>query len=400
MYFPGQPARAARVGPMPARIVVAPQAFKGSADAAAVADAIAEGLHEVWPDASIDRVPVADGGEGTVRALVDGADGEMRETTARDPLGHLIRAGFGLIDGGATAVVEMAAASGLTLVAPADRDARLTSSFGTGELLVAAARAGARRILIGVGGSATNDGGAGMLRAVGFRLLDQGGREIGEGGIALERLASIEGMLDPVLAGVELVVATDVASPLTGPNGASAVFGPQKGATADDVRALDAALGHFADVVAWKTKQDLRDAPGAGAAGGVGFALMALLRATARSGADLVLDAARFDERVAVASLCVTGEGRLDAQSLAGKASVVVARRAGRKGVPTVAVVGSLGDGHERALAELAAVEPIAVGPADEATLMREWRPLVRAAAARLARAVQVGTRMASVSGP
>jgi glycerate kinase len=178
------------------------------------------------------------------------------------------------------------------------------------------------------------------------------------------------------------------------------VFGPQKGASPEDVRALDAALAHFADVVAARVGRDLRDAPGAGAAGGVGFALLALLGASAGSGAELVLDAVRFDARVAGATLCVTGEGRLDAQSLYGKASLAVARRARRHGVATIAVVGSLGEGYERALEELAAVEPIAIGPADEATLMRQWRPLVRAAAGRLARAVQLGTRLASVSGP
>ncbi len=379
-------------------IVVAPQSFKGCAEAQDVARAIAEGLRRVWPDARYELLPMADGGEGTVRTLVDATGGEYRTTTVRDPLGRRIEARWGLIDAGRTAVVEMAAASGLPLLRPGERDARRASSFGTGELLLAAARSGARTIVLGIGGSATNDGGAGMLRALGLRFLDREGRELGEGGAELERLERMEGDVDRALAGVEVVVASDVTNPLTGPEGASAVFGPQKGASAEDAAALDRALSRYADVVARRVGNDVRNMPGAGAAGGVGFALLAFLGATLRSGAELVLDTYRFDERARGASLCVTGEGRLDEQSLYGKVTVTVARRARALGAPTAAIVGSLGPGYEGAWAQgIGAIEPIATGASDIDTLLREWRSLVVSAAERLARAVQLGRALGSV---
>jgi glycerate kinase len=381
------------------RVVVAPQAFKGSLDADLVARAIADGLRAVWPDASIERIPVADGGEGTVRALVASTRGEYREAVVRDPIGRPVRAVWGVIDDGATAVVEMAAASGLPLLEPHERDALRASSYGTGELLLAAARAGVTRIIVGIGGSATNDGGAGMLRALGLRFVDERGVDVGDGGAALSRVARIEGELDPAIRRITVLVATDVRNVLTGPRGASAVFGPQKGAAPDDVRVLDAALSHFADVAAARMGTDLRDEPGAGAAGGTGFALRAFVGATLQSGAELVLEAARFDERIRGADLCVTGEGRLDEQSVFGKASVTVARHASRHGVRVVAVVGGLGAGFERALDEgIAAVETIATGPADLETLQREAAERIRAAAQRLARAVQVGREVGTVS--
>jgi glycerate kinase len=295
-------------------------------------------------------------------------------------------------------VIEIAAASGLTLLEERERDARITSSFGTGELLREAARGGVRRAIVGLGGSATNDGGAGILRALGLRFVDAAGAEVGEGGAALARLARIEGEIDPDVKRLEVLVASDVRNPLTGSEGASAVFGPQKGASPHDVGELDRALDHFADLVARRVGRDVRATPGAGAAGGAGFALLAFLDARIRSGADLVLDAADFDTRISKASLCVTGEGRLDAQSAFGKASVTVARRARRARVPVVAVVGSLGDGYERALAEgIAFAEPIATGATDLATLMRDAHALVRDAATRVARAVQVGRELGNV---
>lgn len=383
---------------MPARVVVAPQAFKGSADAHEVADAIAEGLERVWPGGVVDRIGVADGGEGTVRALVEAKRGEYRDTVVRDPLGRRVAARWGVIDDRRTAVVEMAASSGLPLLAAGERDARRASSYGTGELIREAARSGARRLIVGVGGSATNDGGAGMLRALGLRFLDREGRDLDEGGATLARLATITGEVDAAIAHVDILVASDVRNPLCGPDGASAVFGPQKGASPEDVRTLDAALAHYADVVARRVGRDRRDEPGAGAAGGVGFALLAVLGARVRSGAELVLDACDFGARLAGATLCVTGEGRLDEQTALGKASGAVARRARAAGVPAAAIVGSLGPGYERAF-ELGfvAIEPIAVGPATLEELMTGWRPLVVAAAERLARALQGGRQMARV---
>ncbi|HYY54542.1 MAG TPA: glycerate kinase, partial [Candidatus Dormibacteraeota bacterium] len=210
---------------MPLRIVVAPQAFKGSLAADGVAEAIANGLRDVWPDAAIDLIPVADGGEGTVRALVEATRGEYRESAVRDPLGRTVRARWGIIDDGATAVVEMAAASGLPLLAERERDPLRASSFGTGELLREAARSGARRVIVGLGGSATNDGGAGILRALGLRFVDEAGADVGEGGAALARVHRIEGDVDGAIKGVEILAASDVRNPLTGAEGASAVFG-------------------------------------------------------------------------------------------------------------------------------------------------------------------------------
>lgn len=379
------------------RVVVAPQAFKGSAAAHEIADAIADGFRRAWQDPEIDRIAIADGGEGTVRALVEATGGEYRVTRVRDPLGRPVEARWGLVDE-RTAIVELAAASGLPLLPASERDPLRASSFGTGELIRAAAQSGVRRIIVGVGGSATNDGGAGMVRALGLSLLDARGAALPEGGAALAGLARIAGTLDPAVRDVEIVVASDVRNPLLGPEGASAVFGPQKGASADDVRLLDAALGHFADIVAGFAGRDVRFEPGTGAAGGVGFALLALCGAHIRAGAELVLDVARFDERVRGAALCVTGEGRLDGQSLYGKATITVARRARAQGVATAAIVGSLGPGYERTWSEgIVAIEPIATGPADLDTLMREWRPLVTDAAERLARAVQLGGLLGSV---
>ena len=224
------------------------------------------------------------------------------------------------------------------------------------------------------------------------------GKDVGEGGAALDRVARIEGEIAPALKQVEILVASDVRNPLTGDSGASAVFGPQKGASAHDVRALDRALSHFADVVARRIGRDVRNEPGTGAAGGMGFALRAFLAAEIRSGAELVLEAARFDERLVGAALCLTGEGRLDEQSMFGKASVTVARHARRAAVPVVAVVGSLGPGYERALGEgIAAVESLATEATDLETLMREGKTRIRAAAERLARAVQVGRQLGTV---
>jgi glycerate kinase len=382
---------------VPFRIVIAPQAFKGSAGAHEVAEAIGEGFRRVWSSVEIDLVPIADGGEGTVRALVEATRGTYRTARVRDPLGRPIEARWGVIDDG-TAVLEMAASSGLPLLRPHERDPLRASTFGTGQLLKEAAASGARRIIVGLGGSATNDAGAGLLRALGLQLLDKSGNPVPEGGAALSALVRIEGEIDPIVRNTEILVASDVRNPLCGPEGATAVFGPQKGARPEDVRRLESALVHFADVVAAHVGVDHRNAPGAGAAGGLGFALIAFLSAQIRPGADLVLDAARIDDRLHGASLCVTGEGRLDGQSLYGKASLAVARRAVAVGVPAAAIVGSLGDGHERAWsAGLSAIESTAVAPADLEMLMRDWRPLVIAAAERLARAVQLGREIVNV---
>ena len=384
---------------MAPRVLIAPQSFKGSANAVAVAAAIARGVRRVWPEARCDELPLADGGEGTVRALVHATGGALRRSRVHGPLGREIDAEWGMLGDGVTAVVEMAAASGLPLLLESERDPRLTSTRGTGELVLEAAIAGAHRIVVGLGGSATNDGGAGMARAFGYRFLDREGRELPEGGAALARLHRIEGQTDPRLIRPAIEVACDVRNPLLGPGGASAVYAPQKGATPATVAELEAALACFADVIEAFVGRSVRDVPGAGAAGGLGAGLVAFLDARLRSGAELVLDATRFAARAAEADLVITGEGRVDLQSGYGKltqAVTVAARRAGR---PVVAVAGGIGPGYE-ALYEsgLGALELIADGPTSLADAMAHAEALIESAAARLAGAVQVGRELGSLS--
>ena len=365
-------------------MIVAPQSFKGSADAVAVASAIARGIRRAWPGARVEEMPLADGGEGTVRALVTATSGGTRRSRAHDPLGREIDAEWGVLGDGVTAVVEMAAASGLPLLEPSERDPRITSTRGTGELILAAAASGAHRIVIGIGGSATNDGGAGMARAFGYRFLDRGGNDLPEGGAALVRLGRIDGQTDPRLVRPSIEVACDVRNPLLGPEGASAIYGPQKGATPEIVHELDAALARYADVVEAFVGRPIRDVPGAGAAGGLGAGLLAFLDARLVSGAELVLRVVGFAERIAGADLVVTGEGRVDRQSGYGKLTGAVTAAARRAGVPVVAIAGSLGAGHETLGLDAIAVASEGL-PITQA--MREPLPLIERAAERLVRA-------------
>ena len=370
---------------MPApRVIVAPQSFKGSADAVAVASAIARGVRRAWPAAIVEEMPLADGGEGTVRALVTATRGRSRVTRVHDPLGREIDAEWGVLGDGTTAVVEMAAASGLPLLRPDERDARITSTRGTGELILAAAASGAHRIVIGIGGSATNDGGAGMARAFGYRFFDREGRELAEGGAALRHLARIDGQTDPRLIRPAIEVACDVRNPLLGPEGASAVYGPQKGATPEIVEELDAALERYADVVETFVGRSIRDVPGAGAAGGLGAGLLAFLDARLVSGALLVLRAVDFAGRLRGADLVITGEGRIDRQSGYGKLTGAVTAAARSARVPVVAIAGSIGAGHETL--ELDGVVAASDGvPIAEA--MRDPLPLIERSAESLVRA-------------
>ncbi len=366
------------------RVLVAPDSFKGSLSAVQAAEAMERGVLAAWPDAVVEKVPVADGGEGTVEAMVVATGGAYESRTVRGPRGEPVAARWGVLGDGATAVLEMAAASGLTLVPEGARDPRVASTFGTGELLLAAMDAGHRRIVLGIGGSATNDGGAGMARALGVRFLDARGDPLPDGGAALSRLATVDlSGLDARLASVELLVACDVDNPLTGPRGASAVYGPQKGATPAMVAELDAALAHYAAVAARATGRDVASRPGAGAAGGLGAGLLFFTPARLVPGVDLVLDAARFDARVRGARLVLTGEGRTDQQTAMGKAPVGVARRAQRHGVPVRVISGSLGPGAEQLLGhgveQVAAAAPPGM-PVAEA--MARAAPLLEAAVA------------------
>ena len=327
-------------GRAPLTVVVAPDKFKGSLTAAQAADAIATGLSRGCPGARVVRLPVADGGDGTVDAAVAGGY-ERRLVVVQGPTGEPLTAALAVR--GDTAVLELAEASGLRRL-PLGRPAPLTAStYGTGQVLLAALGAGARRVVLGVGGSAGTDGGAGMAQALGARLLDGQGRELGRGGRELAGLDRIDvSGLDPRLAATEVVVASDVDNPLVGPHGAAAVYGPQKGASPQDVAELDAALRRYAEVLHRDLGVDVADTPGAGAAGGTGAAALAFLHARIASGIALVLEVVGFAAAAAGADLVVTGEGSLDAQSLYGKAPVGVAAAAASAGVPVLALVGRL----------------------------------------------------------
>jgi glycerate kinase len=347
------------------KIILAPDSFKGSADAARLCDAMEAGIRSVLPDAEIVKLPLADGGEGTMEHLVAATGGQLRSVPTVDPLGRPIEGRYGVLGDGRTAVIDLAEASGLTRLAPDERDPRRTTTYGTGLLIKAALDAGIRSFIIGLGGSATNDGGAGMLQALGLRLLDEDGRELERGGAALARLAAIDGSaFDPRIRQSRFVAACDVENPLTGPAGASAVFGPQKGADAAAVRELDAALERYAAAAAQFTGIRVRDMPGAGAAGGAGAALLAFLNAELRPGAGLVMDAAGFADKIRGASWIVTGEGRLDSQTASGKLISRVCAAARNAGVPVIAFCGSIEP--DPGLPErigLAAAFPLAPGP-------------------------------------
>ncbi len=333
------------------RILVAPQEFKGSLTAKEAAAAIVAGLGRALPDAEVGVLPLADGGPGTVEALVEATAGHLHEADAHDAIGRPLRALWGSLgerrdSAVETAVIEMAAASGLALLRPEDRDPRRASTRGTGELLRAVLDAGYRRVIIGVGGSATNDGGTGSAQALGARLLDAEGRELPPGGAALARLDRIDATgLDARLRECRVIVATDVTNPLCGPDGASLVYGPQKGATEAMARELDAALEHFGRIVRRDLGIDVANVPGAGAAGGLAAGLIAFCGAEVRAGFDVVAEAVGLGERVRWADVVITGEGRLDRQSGFGKTTSGVAREARAAGKPVIALVGSIQEG-------------------------------------------------------
>ena len=330
------------------KIVIAPDSFKDSLSAEKVADAIAAGLAEVLPHAHLVKCPMADGGEGTVEAIVAAGNGQLRRNQVQGPLGEPVEAHWGWLPDSHTAIIEMAEASGLQLVAPAQRDACISSTYGTGELIRAALDAGARRVILAIGGSATNDAGAGALQALGLGLFDDQGNSLARGGLALARVVRIDLTgLDPRLTEVRFEIAADVNNPLCGEHGASAIFGPQKGASAEQVRLLDQALGHFADHCAQVLPKDVRDEPGSGAAGGLGFAAKAFFGAQFRPGVEVVAELVGLAEAVKDADLVITGEGRFDAQTLRGKTPFGVARIAQANGVPVVVLAGTLGEGYQ-----------------------------------------------------
>ena len=386
----------------PLRLVLAPDSFGGALDSVAVAQAIAAGWLRARPDDEVVQAPMADGGEGTLAAVAAalGDRARRRAEAAHDPLGRPIFADYLLLDDGRTAFIEMAAASGLAQLTGEERtpaSARVASTRGTGELVRSALDAGVERLILGLGGSATNDGGAGMLAALGVRFLDLAGEELRPGGAALAELIVIDPSgLDPRLAKVEVVVASDVTNPLTGPAGAAATYGPQKGADAGAVADLDAALGIYGAAIEAVTGRAVAELPGAGAAGGTGAALLGFTNATLRPGVELVAEMADLDASLAGADIVITGEGRADEQTLAGKAAMGVAVLAGKRAIPVVLLCGTLGPGSEALEVSglFALIQPVADRPMTLEEAMADTERLLTNAAERLAGSVGIGLAM------
>jgi glycerate kinase len=376
------------------RIVVAPQALKGSLTAAEAGNAIAQGVCKVFSNADVKVVPVADGGEGTVQALVDATGGEVLYQTVTGPLGNPVSAFWGLLGDGRTAAIEMAACSGLPLVPQELRDPRVTTTYGVGELILAALDRGCRHFIIGIGGSATNDGGAGMAQALGASLLTADDQPIAFGGAALASLARISTkLMDARLQDCTFDIACDVTNPLCGPLGASAVYGPQKGATPQMVEELDRALAHYARIIEHDLGLSVADIPGSGAAGGLGAGLLAFLHAQLKPGAQIVLEAVNLDAYIRDADLVLTAEGQLDIQTAYGKSVGAVAELAKQYDLPVLAFAGSVGENYH-AVYDLG-VDAIAVlpsGPMSLAAAMDNAFTLLSDASERAMRMLKVGS--------
>lgn len=367
------------------KIVIAPDSFKESLSALEVANAIEQGLRQVIPDCDIVKIPVADGGEGTVQSMVDATGGSIVSLEVMGPLGHRVQAHYGILgdlsnsgsdndsdsrsnhgsatvpNTGAIAVIEMASASGLHHVPRELRNPLLTTSYGTGELICDALNRGIKHIILGLGGSATNDGGAGMAQALDILLLDSQGKTLPSGGAALANLAQIDvSNAHPLLRECSFEVACDVDNPLCGERGASAIFGPQKGATPAMVKQLDTALAHYADVIAQSGISDQREHAGAGAAGGMGLGVMAFLNAELKPGVEIVMQTVGLADKIRGADLVITGEGRIDGQTVFGKTPMGVLKQAKLQGIPTIGIAGCLGDNANAILDHgMAAIFPI-----------------------------------------
>lgn len=325
------------------KILIAPDSFKGSATSRRAAEAIGEGVHVVFPDAELIEIPVADGGEGTVEALTDSMNGKIISKIVKGPLGESVDAEYGILPGN-IAVIEMASASGLPLVPDNKRNPLITSTYGTGQLISDALDRGCREIILGIGGSATNDGGTGMARALGFGFLDSSGKELPEGGGSLVDVADIDDSgMDKRIFETNFLIACDVTNPLTGPEGASNIYGAQKGASPEDINHLDKGLGRLAEIVNNKYCRANENMPGAGAAGGLGYGLVEFCGGELKSGIEIVLDLIKFDDYLDGVDLVISGEGRIDGQSIYGKVPVGIACRAKKKDIPVLVVVGDIG---------------------------------------------------------
>lgn len=330
------------------KIVIAPDSFKESMSGKVACNAIERGLKKVLKDAKFEKVPMADGGEGTTQSLVDATDGKIYHVEVTNPLGEKIESKFGILGDGKTAIIEMASASGLELIPREKRDPMITTTFGTGELIKSALDLGVSTILIGIGGSATNDGGAGMIQALGGKLLDKDNNQIGFGGGELSKIDKIDlSELDKRLKNVKIVVACDVDNPLTGERGASYIFGRQKGATDETIKILDNNLKYFAKIIRENLNIDVENVAGAGAAGGLGAGLMAFLSAELKKGIEIVIEYSHLEEKLKDASLVITGEGSIDGQTRFGKTPYGVAKTAKKYNIPVIAVAGNVGEDIE-----------------------------------------------------
>ena len=375
------------------KILIAPQAFKGSISALDAATAMREGVLRVEPDSVVVTVPVADGGDGTLETLVEGSGGQIHQIEVTGPLGERRSAEWGAMGDGVTAVIEMARTSGLALVPDEERNPLIATTYGLGETIRHAMRSGYRRFIIGIGGSATNDAGAGMAQALGVRLLDKEGHDLSFGGASLASLRSIDmSGLDGSIAECEFLVACDVNNPLTGPTGASAIYGPQKGATPDMIAQLDAALTHFSEVVQRDLGVEISDVAGSGAAGGLGGGLIAFVDGRLRAGVDIVLDAVHLDDHLPGCDLVITGEGSMDHSTIYNKAPVGVAERAKRLGIPVVGISGSLGAGYQDVHAHgIDALSSIVPGPMSLGEASEGAAGLIANAAEQVMRLIRVG---------
>jgi len=327
------------------KIVIAPDSFKGSLTAIEVSDAIEIGVKKAFPDSLVEKIPMADGGEGTVQCLVNATQGKLYDKEVVGPLGETVVASFGILGDQTTASIEMASASGLPLVPPDRKNPMITTTYGTGQLIKAALDHGCQKMIIGIGGSATNDGGAGMLQALGVQLLDKSGKEIGFGGEQLTKLAQIDiSKIDPRIRDVKILVASDVQNPLCGDTGASRIYGPQKGATEEMIIALDAALSHYADIIKQDLGKNIKNIPGAGAAGGLGAGLIAFLDAELKPGIDIVINTVQLERIVQDADLVITGEGEINGSTIYGKTPIGVARVAKKFQIPVLSVSALIDD--------------------------------------------------------
>ncbi|NIK79165.1 glycerate kinase [Paenibacillus castaneae] len=371
-------------------IVVAPDSFKGSLSAREVGNAIERGIKRAIPDSVVTIIPMADGGEGTMDCLIDATQGRFVNVSVQDPLGRTIDSGFGILGDGTTCVIEMAMCSGLYLIEAHERKPMRTTTYGVGQLIIAALELGCRRFIMAVGGSATNDGGAGMLQALGAELLDEEGRQIGHGGGSLNKLVEIrtEG-LDSRIAESQFIVACDVDNPFIGPKGASAVFGPQKGASPDMVEQLDRNLKHFANVIERVQGVAIHNLPGTGAAGGLSGSILAFLDGKLESGVSIVTRAAKLEDAVRHADLVITGEGQVDFQTVHGKTPYGVARVALAHSVPVIVLAGSVGNGVDNLYEHgVTAVVSIVNRPMTLEEAMEQTAPLLEEAAEQIMRIV------------